>query len=171
MKVGKPDIYIDLLEAQELAYVPSGLTITHLKKEAESQEYGACIFEMEHRRIKFRIAKITPTKIGQFVTLWKRIKDGPIVPHALEDPIDFFVVSVRTTEHFGQFVFPKAVLYEQGILSLDGKGGKLGIRVYPPWDITQNAQAKKTQAWQSLYFFDIKMCLEMDTALVKKLFG
>jgi len=27
--------------------------------------------------------------------------------------------------------------------------------VYPPWDITTNKQAKKTQAWQLEYFLDV----------------
>ncbi len=46
----------------------------------ESQEYGASTFEMNNKIIKFRVAKITPTKVGQFVTFWKRIADGPITP-------------------------------------------------------------------------------------------
>lgn len=136
--------HVDFLKAQELAYVPSGLIVSNFKKEAESQEYGAAVFDMQHRRIKFRVAKTTPTKIGQFVTLWKRVGHGPILPHAVEDAIDFFVVSVRTPQNFGQFVFPKTALYEQGILSKEGKGGKLGIRVYPAWDKTESPQAKRT---------------------------
>ena len=64
-------------------------------------------------------------------------------------------VSVRDAEHFGQFVFPKAVLYEKGIVSKDGKSGKRAMRIYPPWDITDSRQAKKTQAWQLMYFFEI----------------
>src|SRR5258708_5952015 len=84
--------------------------------------------------IRFRVAKITPTKIGQFVTLWKRIGNGPTQPYDTSDTVDFFIISTRKDDHFGQFVFPKSVLSEQGILSINGKGGKRGIRVYPPWD-------------------------------------
>lgn len=63
-------LHPDLLAAQKLAYEPSGLgVISKLVREMESKEYGACVFEMNHRRIKFRVGKITPTKIGQFVTL------------------------------------------------------------------------------------------------------
>ncbi|MDR0329875.1 MAG: MepB family protein [Rickettsia sp.] len=29
------------------------------------------------------------------------------------------------------------------------------MRVYPPWDIVINKQAKKTQAWQLEYFLEI----------------
>ena len=145
----------DLLMAIEFAYTPSGLICQHLLKEAESREYGACVFEIHHRRIKFRVAKITPTKLGQFVTLWKRMEDGVIGPHDLVDPIDFFVVGVRNAQHMGQFVFPKEVLFEKGIVSQAGRGGKRAMRIYPPWDITDSRQAKKTQAWQLPYFFEI----------------
>jgi hypothetical protein len=138
--------------------------------EAESEEYAASEFKLNHFRIKFRVAKITPTKVGQFVTLWKRIGCGPIQPFDLEDPFDLFVVSVRTPEHFGQFVFPKSVLDEKGILSSDGKGGKRAIRVYPPWDRTDNKQAVRTQKWQLLYFFEIPLNAQIDLLRVQKLF-
>lgn len=160
----------DLLAAIELAYEPSGLTCQNFVKEAESAEYGACMFEMHHRRIKFRVGKITPTKIGQFVTLWKRIGDGVILPHDLADPVDLFVVSVRHAERFGQFVFPKATLFEKGILSKEGKGGKRAMRIYPSWDKTDNRQATKTQAWQLEYFFEIHSNKSIDVNRVQKLF-
>ncbi|OQA36316.1 MAG: MepB protein [Candidatus Dependentiae bacterium ADurb.Bin331] len=107
----------DLLAARNLAYTPSKLMVTHVVNEPESVEYNACTFEMNNKIIKFRTAKITPTKIGQFVTLWKRSGNSPIVPYDLADSVDFFAVSVRNAHHFGQFVFPKKVLYEKGFVS------------------------------------------------------
>ncbi len=163
-------IHPDLLAAQKYAYEPSGLLFNKLEKEAESEEYGAYILEMKDRRIKFRTGKITPTKTGQFVTLWKRIGNGPILPHDLEDPIDLFVVSVRKDEKLGQFVFPKVVLSEKGIVSKQGVGGKRAIRVYPPWDKVESPQAKKTQAWQLMYFFEIHPSKCINTVSVQKLF-
>ncbi len=148
-------IPLDLITAIELAYEPNGLICMNFVKEGESQEYSAYVFDMNHLRIKYRTGKITSTKIGQFVTLWKRINDGEILPHDLSDPIDLFIVSVRDGEHFGQFVFPKHVLFEKGVVSKDGKGGKRAIRIYPPWDITESKQAKSTQAWQLEYFLEI----------------
>ena len=159
-------IHPDLLAAQKDAYEPSGLFCKKITKEAESEEYGAFEFEINNQQVKFRVAKITPTKVGQFVTLWKR--DGTIFPYDIADPVDLFVVSVRDGKHFGQFVFPKNVLCEKGIVSKNGKGGKRGIRVYPPWDITTSSQAKKTQAWQTLYFFEIHP--HLDKAIIRKLF-
>ncbi len=157
-----------LLAAQNLAYTPSKLMIANVVNEPESQKYGACTFEMNNKIIKFRTARITPTKIGQFVTMWKRIVNGAILPYDLDDSVDFFVVGVRSGHHFGQFVFPKKVLYEKGFVSKEGRGGKRAIRVYPPWSITTNPQAKKTQEWQLIYFFEIKPAI--DSAKIIKLF-
>lgn len=163
-------IHPDLLALQKLVYEPNGLTVSDLTKEAESKKYGAFEFKLNDRQVKFRVAKITPTKVGQFVTLWKRIGNGPILPYDVTDPIDLFVISVHNSEHFGQFVFLKAVLHEKGILSKEGKGGKRAMRVYPPWDKTHNRQAKTTQAWQLLYFFEIHPNGYIDTARFQKLF-
>ena len=123
--------------------------------ESESAEYGACRFALNSLSICFRVAKITPTKIGQFVTLWKRTGKSPIQPFDLSDPVDFFVISVRKEGLFGQFVFPKLVLSEKGSVSKNGQGGKRAIRVYPPWDNTISPQAQKTQKWQLEYFLEI----------------
>lgn len=164
-------LHPDLALAQKLAYEPSGLIINNFTAETESEEYAASEFKMNHREIKFRAAKITPTKIGQFVTLWKRIGNGPIQPFDLEDPIDLFVISVRTPLHFGQFVFPKSVLHEKGILANGDKEGKRAIRVYPPWDVADNKQAINTQKWQLLYFFEIPLTGKADTQRIQKLFS
>jgi hypothetical protein len=144
--------------------------IDNLLREPESEEYGAFTFAMNQRRVQFRVAKITPKKLGQFVTLWKRIGDGPIIPYDIADPIDLFVISVRTSERFGQFAFPKALLHEKGIVSQAGKGGKRAMRVYPPWDIANSRQAKNSQTWQNLYFFEIDPKTSIDTCRIQQLF-
>lgn len=154
-KVSAERMHPDLMTAQKLVYIPSGLIIDHFETEVESKEYAAAEFKINDLNIKFRVAKITPTKVGQFVTLWKRIGKGPIQPFDMADPFDLVVISVRNADHFGHFVFPKTVLYEKGIISKDGKGGKRAIRVYPPWDVANNKQAISTQKWQLLYFFKI----------------
>lgn len=145
----------DLIITKELAYDPCGFNCTHLVEEPESAEYGACSFRVNGRSVKFRVAKTTPTKTGQFVTIWKRSVGGPIEPFEVTDDIDLVVVSARSQSHFGQFIFPKSVLVDQGIMSADKREGKRGIRVYPPWDIPGNNQAITTQKWQLGYFLDI----------------
>ncbi|WP_261808054.1 MepB family protein [Paenibacillus sp. N3.4] len=121
--------------------------------------------------IRFRVARITPTKLGQFVTLWERIGNGPIQPYDVSDPVDFFVISARKGSAFGQFVFPKAVLCDQDIVSNKGKGGKRAIRVYPPWDNPTSRQAQKTQKWQLEYFLEIPVDTPIDYVRVQKLYG
>lgn len=79
------------------------------------------------------------------------------MPYDLADSVDLFIFSVRSPEHFGQFIFPKTVLYEKGVVSKKEKGGKRAIRVYPPWVVTANRQAKNTQAWQTNYFLEIPL--------------
>lgn len=160
----------DLILAQRFAYEPSGLTVGHFAIEAESEEYAASEFKIGDLKCKFRVAKITPTKVGQFVTLWKRISSGPIQPIDMADPFDLVVISVRTSEHFGQFVFPKLVLYEKGVISEAGSGGKRAIRVYPPWDTPDNKQAIQTQKWQVPYFFEIPLNGQADVSRIQKMF-
>jgi hypothetical protein len=81
------------------------------------------------------------------------------------------IISVRDSENFGQFIFPKSVLIAKGIVSQNGKGGKRGIRVYAPWDKPENKQAIKNQAWQVNYFVEIRENLPVDVELVKRIFS
>lgn len=122
--------------------------------EAESAEYGACEFKIDNLAIKFRAAKITPTKIGQFVTFWKRKDKGPIQPFGSTDKFDLLIVSVRSGKYLGQFIFPKDALIKHGVLSTKTKEGKRALRVYPPWDKTTSPQAQRTQKWQTEFFLD-----------------
>lgn len=163
------EIHPDLLAARKLAYEPSGLTSGNFVMEAENKEYGAADFDLDRLRVKFRVGKITPTKIGQFVTLWKRVGNGPIQPFDEADPFDLFVISVHTPYHFGQFVFPKPLLCQKGIVSNEGRKGKLAMRIYPPWDKVDSLQAKKTQTWQLAYFFEILPVL--DVSSLQKIFN
>lgn len=144
-----------LLETKTSVFDPCGYELLNPVKEKESADYGAYQFELNVLKILFRVAKTTPTKVGQFVTLWKRIGKGPIEPFHLSDTIDLFIINTRSGDNFGQFVFPQSLLIQQGILSTTIKEGKRAIRVYPPWDITTNKQAQKTQKWQLDYFLEI----------------
>lgn len=144
----------DLLLFQSMLKKYYSLECSPAIKELESEEYGAHDFLLKDLAVKFRIAKITPTKTGQFVTLWKRSKKGPIEPYDLLDSIDLIIINARKDDLVGQFVFPKNLLVKQGIFSKNGKGGKRALRIYPPWDITESQQAQKTQSWQLDYFLE-----------------
>jgi len=120
--------------------------------EQEGHEYGACRYVLNKQRIVSRIAKVTLKKAGQFVTLWKRSSEGPIVPYDIHDMFDMVIIIIGQSGKLGQFIFPKNKLYRHGVLSENGKGGKRAFRVYLPWEKMQNKQAKKTQSWQACYF-------------------
>ncbi|ANP52413.1 hypothetical protein J2Z21_008335 [Streptomyces griseochromogenes] len=160
----------DLLAAKTLAYDPSGFTCSPPVPEPESAEYAACAFTLDGRSVRFRVAKTTPTKVGQFVTVWQRSEEGPIRPFDVEDDVDLFVISSRDDDGFGQFVFPREVLCERGIVSRDGSGGKRGFRVYPPWVTTTNRQARGTQAWQVNHFLSLGQDGPADLARTRALY-
>ena len=136
-------------------YEKCGLKMSDFQIETESKEYDACRFELNRWKIISRNSKITPKKVGQFVTFWKRNENGIIEPLEETERIDFYAVNVRTEKDFGQFVFPKSVLIKKGIISTAKKEGKRAFRVYPNWDITKNKQAERTQKWQLHYFYEI----------------
>lgn len=149
------NIHPDLQLAENFIYKPTGFFIHNHLPEKESSEYAASTFTLNNHRILFRASKITPTKTGQFVTLWKRIDNGPIQPFDFSDLIDFVIISVRSQNNIGQFIFPKKALVEKNIFSNKGRGGKRAMRVYAPWDETNSKQAISTKRWQTEYFIDM----------------
>ncbi|MES2105521.1 MAG: MepB family protein [Pseudomonadota bacterium] len=166
---GLPD---ELVVAIRDTYLPAGMTVTDAAVcERESAEYGACRFGLDGKAIVFRVAKTTPTKIGQFVTLWKRPSPGdPIAPLDISDDVDLIVVSVSDETQRGQFVFDRAVLAAKDIMSAGGQGGKRAIRVYPPWTRPIAKLAMQTQQWQLRYFFSIPQDGAADSVQLCKLF-
>lgn len=159
-----------LYTAKNLVYDKCGFNFGELIIEDESQEYGACTFKLNELKIIFRISKITPTKTGQFVTIWKRNQKGVTQPFDLTDEFDFVIISSQHRDDYGQFIFPKSVLLDKGILTGNNKEGKRGIRVYPPWTTVTNKQAEKTQQWQTKYFLAIHSSDKTDLNIAKQLF-
>lgn len=90
----------------------------------ESAEYAACSFILNDRIVYFRMAKITPTKVGQFVTFWKRKDDEITVPYDTADAFDSLIIYTKTLTQQGFFMVPKNVLLAYDIVSQNGKGGK-----------------------------------------------
>ena len=153
-------------------YQGAGISLTQVaQREAESAEYGAYHLGLNGKSVAFRVAKTTPTKIGQFVTLWKRsILDKKIAPLDSADDVDFVVVSVANATHQGQFIFNKQVLLTHDVMSHMGKGGKRAMRVYPPWSHPVAKEAIKTQSWQLRYFLPITHDMQADAMQVRRLF-
>jgi len=161
----------DLLLSKEIVFDKTELQLESFEKESESQEYCAYRFLLNKKYICYREAKITPTKMGQFVTLWKRNQTGTIEPFDYSDTIDFVIISVRKDQNWGQFIFPKKVLLEKGIFSTENKEGIRATRVYPPWDETTSKQAQKTQKWQLDYFFLYTDQDQIDLNEIRKIFA
>lgn len=147
-----------------------GFELTNFSINNESRAYEACTFDMDGLKIISRSAKTTPSKTGQFVTLWKRKPGEPTQPYDIFDDFDLVVINAMKWDHFGQFVFPKSVLLKQQIISGDEKEGKRGFRVYPPWDVTMNKQAQKSQKWQLDYFLFADITKPFDSDRANKLY-
>lgn len=160
------EIELSLLETK--IYTDSFFKITNVVPHKESKEYSACSFLLNENKVIFRKSKVTPKKIGQFVTFWKRSNLGPIEPYHEKDDFDFFVVNCYLEDNFGQFIFPKTILVQKGIISTEKKEGKRAFRVYPTWEKTTNKQAEKTQSWQKDYF--VLFTNNIDFKLVKRLY-
>ena len=159
----------DLKIVKEKVYDQCKFHFKNPKLNTESSEYGACSFQLNGKKIQHRVSKITPTKNGQFVTIWKRNQDGITEPFDINDKIDFIFITARSGDKLGQFIFPKRVLANKGIITQNGKSGKRGIRIYPPWDKPESKQAEKTQSWQLNYFLTINEDGFTDLGLAKKL--
>ena len=145
--------YETLTYVNEILYEPNHLIIKNIKEENQNSDYGAGIFQLHSKSVRFRVAKITPAKIGQFVAFWEKDKNNKNQAFSYEDATDLLVIhTCNNNNNFGQFVFPKEVLVKQGILKTATSKGKMAIRVYPNWDTPTSKQAIETQKWQLPYF-------------------
>lgn len=160
-------------QLQNSVFSKLNLIISHLQPDSECEEYFGYSFQLNQFTIKFRKAKITPKKIGQFVTLWKRNhKSKQTEPFTSEDPFDFYIIFCDNNGKAGFFFFSKQILIQKNILTTLSKDGKRGFRVYPTWDIPKNKQATKTQDWQKFFFNDFsnEQLVEEFSSLLKKRF-
>lgn len=137
-------------------YEPNSLSVQCIQEEKQNSEYGAGVFRLSSKTIRFRVAKITPKKIGQFVAAWDKDSNNKNRPFSFEKAPDFLVVvTFKNNLEFGQFVFPKEVLVVKNILRSPTTTGKMALRVYPIWDSPTSKQAITTQEWQLPYFSDM----------------
>ena len=162
-------LYTELDTINKIVFKILGFSISNFEKETESQSYHASKFSLNNKSIIYRLAKNTPKKAGQFVTIWKRNDAGITEPFEDNDNFDYFLIAAKKENNFGFFIFPKTILLENKILSTKDIEGKRGIRVYPSWDQPANEQALKTQCWQSKYFIQIKNELTFESEKFKQL--
>ncbi len=71
------NFYKVLERINEVIYRPNELTIASMEEEQQNLEYAAGKFELMNKlavkTVRFRVAKQTPTKIGQFVAFWESV--------------------------------------------------------------------------------------------------
>lgn len=129
--------------------------IKNIVYEKENSEYNSMQFNLDELLFKYREARITPTKLGMFVTFYKRNKSNITIPYDITDTVDFLVIGIKNNSNFGCFIFTKKILLEKDIMSKNNIGGKRGFRVYPPFEKVTSTQAIKTQSWQVEYYKDL----------------
>ncbi|PIC87134.1 mep operon protein MepB [Sporosarcina sp. P20a] len=151
------DFYRALTYISEMMYEPNNLILNSVHEEKQNAKYGAGTFQISSRTVRFRVANITPSKVGQFVAFWEKDENNKNQPYSYEEAPDLFVITTFKSEHeFGQFIFPKEVMFKKKILRSSSTKGKMAIRVYPSWDSPTSKQAMKTQQWQLPHFVDMR---------------
>lgn len=134
-----------------LAASTLGVPVGTLRPEADNGDYGAATGLFDGRVTRFRVARVTPRYPGLFVAAWRRAADGGTEPFAADDQ-QRLVVVVREGESRGFFDFPTSALVDLGAVSVEGRGGKRGFRLYPPWSTAPNRRAELAQARQCAHF-------------------
>lgn len=71
----------------EALYAPARLTVASIREETQNAEYGAGLFQLGDLSVRFRVAKITPTKTGQFVAMWEKMPGVKTRPSPMPMPL------------------------------------------------------------------------------------
>ncbi|WP_142307795.1 MepB family protein [Bacillus cereus] len=142
-------------DLNNIVYKPNNLMITNLKEEKQNAEYAGCLFHLNNKTIRFRKSKVTPNKIGQFVSFWEKDENMRNRAFSYEPAPDLLVITCIADNKLGQFIFPKEILLKEKILRTQSQTGKMAMRIYPVWDTTVSNQAKRSQTWQLHYFVDL----------------
>jgi hypothetical protein len=123
--------------------------------EVWNHEYEAFNFNINNNSFKSRLAKKTPKKAGYFVTLWLKNELEKNRPYNYDEMKDKLIINVLDGDNKGQFIFPKELLADKGVLRIGKEKGKMAFRIYPSWETNLNKAAIKTQKWQAPYFLDL----------------
>ncbi|WP_062050344.1 MepB family protein [Bacillus sp. JCM 19034] len=165
------EFYKALTYVNKNFYEPNHFIINAIREEAQNSDYGAGIFQLNSKSVRFRVAKKTPIKIGQFVAFWEKDRNHKNQAYSYEKATDLLVVNTFTSNNFGQFVFPKGVLAKQNILKTATTKGKMAIRVYPGWDKPTSKQAIEIQKWQLKYFVEMNKTNHLPLQKLLKLYS
>jgi len=123
-----------------------------VRAEEQGSDYEAAVADLDGADWRVRTARITPTKPGAFVAVWRRDPSGATEPFDIGDSTAGLLVLVPAASRFGAFRFPLDRLGELGVYSTPTSSGKRGFRLYPPWCSDLNPQARRTQEKQAPFF-------------------
>ncbi|MEB7792166.1 MepB family protein [Enterococcus faecalis] len=137
--------------------------MTDLQLETQNSEYEGFTFIANNHTYRSRLAKITPKKVGYFVTFWEKDVSNKNQAYSYQESPDSVIITIIDGEKVGQFLFPKEILLQKSVLRYNDCPGKMAIRVYPTWVTGLNATARKTQKWQSQYFIDLSITIDSKT--------
>lgn len=126
-----------------------------IEVEEQNSDYESGVARIRNELWRIRTARITPTKPGAFVAVWKRGEGGSTRPFTADESMSGLLVFVEEQERFGVFQFTKAHLVSLGYVSSDVHPGKRGFRVYPAWCTDLNPQASRRQRAQGPAFAEI----------------
>jgi len=103
-------------------YKANGLILSDVNEEKQNAEYDGYTFRLSNKNsskhIRFRVAKITPNKLGQFVSFWEKDSNHVNQPFTIDNTPDLLVISTFSeTDKSGQFVFPKDILIKKILLN------------------------------------------------------
>lgn len=123
-----------------------------VQAEEQNSDYESGVTLMGKEKWRIRTARVTPTKPGAFVAVWKRGEDGATRPFTIDEAMAGLLVFVEEGERFGVFRFTSSYLVSLGYVTSAACPGKRGFRVYPSWCSGLNPQASRTQRAQSVAF-------------------
>lgn len=133
----------------------SGIACSEIVSEEQTSDYEAGRAKIGSGTWRIRTARVTPTKPGAFVAVWRRSPSGKTQPFESSDACDGLLVFVPDGSRFGVFTFTREHLVEHGVVQSPLAPGKRGFRVYPSWCMDLNAQATRTQRAQAGAFADL----------------
>lgn len=113
----------------------------------QNSNYESGIAQIDGVEWHTRTARITPTKPGAFVAIWRRSSTGETAPFTADDGRGLLVFVLDQGKR-GFFRFSAEHLADLGVTASASRLGKRGFRVYPPWCVDLNRQAIRTQSLQ-----------------------
>ncbi|MBC9943841.1 MepB family protein [Leucobacter sp. cx-328] len=128
--------------------------------EEQNTDYESGRVEIDGQWWRIRTARITPTKPGAFVAVWRRNAAGETEPFTDTDACVGLLVFVTDTnagtdaDRHGVFAFTREhlaqlrITEQTGTASTPRRQGKRGFRVYPGWCTGLNPQASRMQRAQ-----------------------